>query len=82
MKSFLARCCEVITAQHKARKLFIDLETGQSEAKRLGEEFTQLQLEQGTWATHARVEKVASRKLGMRTPDAANTVVVSLEERR
>ncbi len=70
----------VITAQHKSRKLFIDLEAGQAEAKRLQEEFTQLQLEQGTWATHKRVEAVASRSLGMRLPEPGTTRVVTLGE--
>ena len=68
----------VVTSQHQARKLFIDLESEQAAAKRLDEEFTQLQLEQGTWATNKRVEAVASRNLGMRLPDASTTVVVTL----
>ncbi|MCM2326677.1 MAG: cell division protein FtsL [Lysobacter sp.] len=68
----------VITAQHKSRKLFIDLEAGQARAKKLDEEFTQLQLEQGTWATHKRVEAVASRSLGMRLPEPGATRVITL----
>ena len=63
----------VITSQHRQRKRFIALEQAQAEAKRLDEEWTQLQLEQGTWATHKRVEAVASRTLGMRLPDPAAT---------
>ncbi|HQZ46089.1 MAG TPA: cell division protein FtsL [Usitatibacteraceae bacterium] len=70
----------VITAQHKARKLFIDLEAGQSAAKRLDEEFTQLQLEQGTWATHKRIEAVAARSLGMGLPEPGATRVITLDE--
>ncbi len=69
----------VITAQHKSRKLFIDLEAGQAEAKRLDEEFTQLQLEQGTWATNKRVESVASRSLGMQLPEPGSTRVVTMD---
>jgi len=69
----------VITAQHKSRKLFIDLEAGQAEAKRLEEEFTQLQLEQGTWATNKRVEAVASRSLGMQLPEPGSTRVVTMD---
>jgi cell division protein FtsL len=72
----------VITSQHKARKLFIELETEQATTGKLGEEWTQLQLEQGTWATHKRVEQVAVRRLGMRVPDPATTVVVNVEERK
>jgi cell division protein FtsL len=68
----------VITSQHRARKLFTELEGEQAAAKKLEEEFTQLQLEQGAWATHKRVEAVASRGLGMRLPDPTTTVVVTV----
>ena len=70
----------VITSQHRARKLFSELEGAQATATKLNEEWTQLQLEQGTWATNKRVEAVASRRLGMRLPDPANTVVITLEK--
>lgn len=66
----------VITSQHKARKLFAELDAEQNAAKRLDEEWTQLQLEQGTWATHKRVEAVASRSLGMRSAGPETTVIV------
>jgi cell division protein FtsL len=69
----------LITSQHQARKLFNDLENEQVAAKKLDEEWTQLQLEQGTWATHKRVEAVASKQLGMRLPDPTTTVVVTLD---
>ena len=66
----------VITAQHQARRLFIALEDEQAVAKKIAEEWTQLQLELGTWATHKRVESIASRSLEMRLPDASSTVIV------
>ena len=76
----LAALCAlgVVTSQHRARQLFADLESQQSVAKKLEEERTQLQLEQSTWATHKRVEAVAAKNLGMKLPDAASTVVVSV----
>ena len=67
----------VITSQHRARKLFSEVESAQAAAQKLNEEWTQLQLEQGTWATQKRIEQVASRRLGMRQPDATNTVVIA-----
>ena len=70
----------VVTSQHRARKLFNELETEQAFARKLATEHSQLQLEQGTWATHARVEQVATKRLGMRPPDGTNTVVLKLEE--
>lgn len=66
----------VVTSQHKARKLFVELEREQREAKRLDVEWGQLQLEQSTWATHARIEGVASRELRMRLPAPARVQVV------
>ena len=69
----------VITAQHKSRLLFMDLEAGQARAKKLDEEFTQLQLEQGTWSTNKRVESVASRSLGMQLPEPGSTRVVTMD---
>ena len=67
----------VITSQHQARKRFNELENEQAAAKKLVEEWTQLTLEQSTWATHQRIEALASGSLGMRLPDASTTVVVT-----
>jgi cell division protein FtsL len=78
----MACALSVITSQHHARKLFNDLDAEQAAAKKLDEEFTQLQLEQSTWATNRRVESVAQRQLGMRAPDAAGTVIVTLDARK
>ena len=72
----IACALAVITSQHRARKLFSELEGAQAAAQKLNEEWTQLQLEQGTWATNKRVESVASKRLGMRQPDASTTVVI------
>lgn len=67
----------VITSQQRARRLFSDLDTEQSATKKLGEEYSQLQLEQSTWGTHKRVEAIASRELHMRLPDPASTVIIA-----
>ena len=75
----IACALSVITSQHQARRLFNDVENEQAAAKKLDEEWTQLQLEQSTWATHKRVESVASKQLGMRLPDPTTTVVVTLD---
>jgi cell division protein FtsL len=66
----------VITSQHKARKLFADLDAEQAQQKKLDDEWTQLQLEQGTWATHKRVQALAASQLGMRFADPSTTVIV------
>lgn len=68
----------VITSQHQARKNFIALESAQSEAQRLDEDFSRLQIEQGTWSTHKRVEAIASKSLDMRLPQPASTRLLPL----
>lgn len=70
----------VITSQHQARKRFIELESEQAAAKKLADEWTQLQLEQSTWATHKRVAAIATNQLGMRLPDAATTTILTVAE--
>jgi len=71
----------VITSQHRARKVFVELEAEQASSRKLDEEFTQLQLEQSTWATNQRVEALASHNLGMRLPEPDTTVIVTLDNR-
>jgi len=67
-----------ISSQHKARKLYVELQQELSTAKQLDVEWGQLRLEQGTWATHGRVERVAKRELKMRLPPAGRIEVVQL----
>lgn len=59
----------LVTSQHRARKLFSDLEREQARARELDIEHGQLQLEASTWGLHRRVEKIAGSVLGMRAAD-------------
>lgn len=70
----------VITAQHKARKLYFELEKQQNLAQKYETEFGQLQLEQSTWAMHSRIEDLAAKKLKMQVPDAKRIQVIAKEE--
>jgi len=73
----LAACAlALVTSQHQARKLYVELQKEQDAAKQIEVEWGQLQLEQSTWATHARVEKLAVQSLGMRVPPASRIQVV------
>ena len=65
-----------ITAQHKSRKLYFELQQQQEAAKQYDIEWGQLQLEQSTWAMHARIEQIASQRLQMQVPDAKRIQVV------
>jgi cell division protein FtsL len=66
----------LVTSQHRARKLYVALQVEQEQEKQLEMEWNRLQLEQGQWSTHARVEQFASQKLRMRAPSAARTQIV------
>ena len=66
----------LVTSRHQARKLFVELEREQMQARGYATEFGQLQLEQSTWAMPARVEKIARASLGMELPNAARVAIV------
>jgi len=64
----IACALALVTSQHNARKLFTELEKEQELAKQIDIEWGQLQLEQITWAMHARIERIAAQTLQMRVP--------------
>jgi cell division protein FtsL len=76
LAALMACAMVTVSSQHKARKLFVELQREQGRAKQFEIEWGQLQLEQGTWATHARIERIAIRELGMKLPVAARVEVV------
>jgi cell division protein FtsL len=59
----------LVTSQHRARKLFSDLEREQDRARELDVEHGRLQLEASTWGMPQRVERIAATALGMRAAD-------------
>ncbi|QEL66009.1 cell division protein FtsL [Oryzomicrobium terrae] len=72
----------LVTAQHKARKLFQALEAEQERSRSLDVEYGQIQLELSTWATHPRIEKIARERLKMQAPDPAKVVVAREPDNR
>ena len=68
----------LVTSRHQARRLFIELERAQAEARGYETEYGQLQLEQSTWGMPARVEKIAREQLKMQLPTAARTEIVGM----
>lgn len=66
----------LVTSQHRARKLYVQLQQELELEKKYELEWNQLQLAQGEWAIHARVEKIATQQLRMRAPTAARTQLV------
>jgi cell division protein FtsL len=76
----VASALGTVASQHKARRLFAELDREKVMQQRLETEFRQLQLEQSTWAMHARIEKVALAQLKMQMPVPAKVQVVTRSE--
>jgi cell division protein FtsL len=66
----------LVYTKHESRKLFIELEQLTSERDELNIEWGQLQIEQSTWATHARIEKVALEELSLARPETSEIFVI------
>ena len=69
----------VVTSQHKARKLFIELQAEHESERRLDNEWRELQLEAQTQGNGRRIEQKAARDLGMSIPDARRSVILVLD---
>lgn len=64
----LVSALTVVSSNHRARRLVSEFEREQERMRALEVEWGQLQLEQSTWAAHARVAQIARDKLGMHAP--------------
>ena len=79
--SIFAAVCVVsalalVYTKHEARKLFVELEQLTTERDELNIEWGQLQIEQSTWATHARIEQLATDDLALTRPKATEIFVI------
>lgn len=72
----LGSAAGTVYTRHRSRELFVELERMHAQRDRLDVEWGQLQLEQSAWSTHAFVERVATARLKMVTPDPARIRVV------
>ena len=72
----------LVTSQHRARKLFSELEREHERSRELDVEYGRLQLESSTWGLHSRVERIAAASLGLRTPDPRRVRVVRRDAAR
>jgi cell division protein FtsL len=66
----------VVYSKQQARKLFVELQALGNERDNMDVEWGQLQLEQSTLSTQARVELKARDQLGMVSLSADNMVIV------
>lgn len=72
-----ASALSLVTAQHRSRSLFIDLERAQLDAKRLDVEHDRLRIDQSRLSQPAYVE-TAARRLGLKAIDAGRTIYLNL----
>ena len=70
----------VVTSQHKARKMYIEFQKEKESAQKMEVEWGQLQLEQSTWATPARVERIAVQQLKMQLPKSEQVQFIQLKQ--
>ncbi len=66
----------VIYTKHESRKLFVELEGLTHDRDELNIEWGQLQIEQSTWAAHARIEQVATDDLSLVRPRQTEILVI------
>jgi len=66
----------MVYTKHESRKQFVELEKLTTERDELNIEWGQLQIEQSTWATHARIERVASEELSLVRPKSTEIYVI------
>ena len=72
----LVTALAVIFAQHQSRKTFVELQELQKVRDEIDVVWGRLQLEQGAWTTHGRVEQIARNKLDMEIPNTDAVVIV------
>ncbi|MEX0731515.1 MAG: cell division protein FtsL [Aquisalimonadaceae bacterium] len=66
----------VVYSKHESRQLFAELEELNRTRDALNAEWGMLQLEQGAWATHGRVERIASERLDMTLPGGGDVIIL------
>ena len=72
----LASAFGTIYSTHACRELHTRLQDLEASHWQLQEDYGRLLLEQSTWGSHHRVEKVARSDLGMRAPDPTALTVM------
>jgi len=70
----------VIYVKHNNRKIFSELNELQVSRDKMNVEWGQLQLEQSTWATHGRIERIARKTIGMSVPDYQDVIFITTNE--
>jgi cell division protein FtsL len=72
----VATAVSVVYARQRHRSLFGELLTLEKARDELNIEFGRLQLEQATVADATRIDQIARERLGMKSPEAGDVVVI------
>jgi len=72
----LASSVGVVYVKHVDRSLFIELQRLERERDAMEVEWGKLSLEQSTWATHDRIERVAKEQLHLIIPPMDSVILV------
>jgi cell division protein FtsL len=72
----IATAVGVVHARQLHRDAYRSLNELEQQRDELNIEFSRLQLEQATWSETNRIEQVATERLGMHFPEAAEMVVL------
>jgi len=67
----------VVYSKHQSRKLFVELSSLQKTRDAMEVEWGQLQLEQSTWATSGRIEKLARQRLQMTQMEYEKIIIIT-----
>jgi cell division protein FtsL len=70
----------IVEIEHRSRQLFIEGEALNRELDRLQTDWGRLQIEQGTYATHSRIEPLVRQRLQLTEPSGDQLVVVVVDE--
>jgi cell division protein FtsL len=66
----------IVGVEHRSRELFVEAEELNRELDRLQTDWGRLQIEQGTYATHSRIEALVRQRLQLTVPSGDQLVVV------
>lgn len=80
LSGVLVSALAVVNSKYQSRQLFLQLQGLRGEKDHIEVEWGRLQLELQTWATNSRIDKLAREQLGMKLPDATNTVLIGLSD--
>ena len=69
----------VVYVTHYQRKLFVQLQALHNAQESMDVEWGKLQLEENTWSTSSRIEKVARKKLKMMIPETDEIIFIKVK---